>query len=131
MSESPRLDRIEQIVISLEADMKIMANSVSSMAGSMEKFVEMQTDHKLLKQEMKHNCDYVHTKLREFEAKTAKIDEDIAECKTHYEHDIKEKFKILEPVVMLIKYPKITLPVFILIYLFTFQEIRHLMLPFL
>lgn len=130
MSDSPRLDRIEQIVISLEADMKIMASSVSSMAASMERFVEMQTDHKLLKQEMKHNGNTVHEKLRVLENEQGTIKEDIENCRTHCKKEIGSRFKEIELLVMLVRYPKVAIPAVVFLYLMTIEEVRNVILPF-
>lgn len=131
MSDSPRLDRIEQIVISLEADMKIMANSVSSMATSMEKFVEMQTDHKLLKQEMKHNCDTVHNAIRKHDTKLVDLEHDVETCKEQYKEDILTRFKEIEVIVFFARKPKILLVTLLGMYVLTFQEFRHALKPFL
>jgi len=131
MSDSPRLDRIEQIVISLEADMKIMASSVSSMAHSMEKFVEMQTDHKLLKQEMKHNCDSIFTRQRALEAAIEEISLNTNACETASEAEIERRFKEIEPLVFFVKYPKFAIMSFATLYLLSIKEVRDTVLPFI
>lgn len=59
-----RLDRIEQVVIKLEADIKVMASSVGSVAKSMEKLVDMQMKQALLKQEMDHRFEVIVDSLR-------------------------------------------------------------------
>lgn len=124
MSDTPRLDRIEKIVISLEADMKVMAKSVTSMADSMEKFVEMQTSHKLLKQEMKHNCDTITEKLHYQFKEIEKIKDDVENCKQTYQRDIISRFKDLEVVVFFARKPKIFLLTFAGLYLLAIKEVR-------
>ena len=125
MSESPRLDRIEKIVISLEADMKIMANSVASMATSMEKFVEMQTDHKLLKQEMKYNCESVTSKIDDIKKRQEITEVEVEECKAHYQKDIVARFKDLEVVIFFATRPKMFLVFLLGFYLLAIQEVRE------
>jgi hypothetical protein len=49
--ESPRLDRIENIVTVLEVDIKTMSKAVTELAGSVKQLVVLQTDQQLLKQE--------------------------------------------------------------------------------
>jgi len=130
--ESPRLDRIENIVTVLEVDIKTMSKAVTELAGSVKQLVVLQTDQQLLKQEMEHRCEIVHTKFRDLEkemeeiqqlvnTKVSKVDE------TRLEQQVKE----LEPIVMLVRYPKIVLLGLVFFYLMAFQEVRQVILPFM
>jgi hypothetical protein len=47
------------------------------------------------------------------------------------ETKLEQQIKELEPIVMLVRYPKVALLGLVFFYLMAFQEIRHLVLPFL
>lgn len=130
--ESPRLDRIENIVTALEVDIKTMSKAVTELAGSVKQLVVLQTDQQLLKQEMEHRCEIVHSRLRDLES-------DIKELETTVEKkvdkidevNIESQIKELEPIVMLVRYPKIALLGLVFFYLMAFQEVRQVILPFM
>ena len=68
-----RLDRIEQVVTDLEVDIKLMAKAVGEMAASMKQLVEMQTEQKLLKQEMDNRCSIVTQEIKDSKEDRSKI----------------------------------------------------------
>jgi SMC interacting uncharacterized protein involved in chromosome segregation len=130
--ESPRLDRIENIVTVLEVDIKTMSKAVTELAGSVKQLVVLQTDQQLLKQEMEHRCEIVHTKFRDLEKEMEEIQALVStKVSKAEETKLEQQIKELEPIVMLVRYPKVALLGLVFFYLMAFQEIRHLVLPFL
>jgi hypothetical protein len=55
MPEAERLDRIERLAVQLETDLKTVVKSVGDMSEATTKLIEMQTDQKLLKNDMLHS----------------------------------------------------------------------------
>ena len=130
--ESPRLDRIENIVTALEVDIKTMSKAVTELAGSVKQLVVLQTDQQLLKQEMEHRCEIVHSRLRSIEKDMQDFSQIVNSKAGKAEEVIVEKqLKELEPIIMLVRYPKVALIGILFFYLLAFQEVRQLVLPFM
>lgn len=130
--ESPRLDRIENIVTALEVDIKTMSKAVTELAGSVKQLVVLQTDQQLLKQEMEHRCEIVHSRLRDLESDIKELETTVEEKVDKIDEvNIENQIKELEPIVMLVRYPKIALLGLVFFYLMAFQEVRQLILPFM
>jgi len=130
--ESPRLDRIENIVTALEVDIKTMSKAVTELAGSVKQLVVLQTDQQLLKQEMEHRCEIVHSRLRDLESDVKELETTVEEKVDKIDEvNIENQIKELEPIVMLVRYPKIALLGLVFFYLMAFQEVRQVILPFM
>jgi polyhydroxyalkanoate synthesis regulator protein len=130
--ESPRLDRIENIVTVLEVDIKTMSKAVTELAGSVKQLVALQTDQQLLKQEMEHRCEIVHSRLRNIEKDMQDFSQIVhTKASKEEEETLKKQLKEIEPLVMLVRYPKAALIGILFFYLLAFQEVRQLVLPFL
>ena len=130
--ESPRLDRIENIVTALEVDIKTMSKAVTDLAGSVKQLVVLQTDQQLLKQEMEHRCEIVHSRLRDLESDIKELETTLEEKVDKIDEvNIEQQIKELEPIVMLVRYPKIALLGLVFFYLLAFQEVRQAVLPFM
>jgi hypothetical protein len=54
MPQTERLDRIERLAVQLEMDLKTVVKSIGELSRATSNLVDMQTDHKLLKNNMAH-----------------------------------------------------------------------------
>ena len=140
--EVERLDRIEGIVVKLEKEMSLMAASVDSLAHSMEKLVDLTTEHRLLKQEVDHKHDMFESSLqgvkanvqwqmetfkeehkRDIDAISSRVKEIEERTNQHLEESDKQ-LKEIDFLVTLVRYPKVALALLALLYLMSIKEFR-------
>ena len=113
MGDMRRLDRIEQVVTALEIDIKTMSNAVTDLAGSVRMLVDLQTNQKLLAQEVEYKFQ-AHQK--ETEHLIAGIDIN------------SKKLEELQIVFTLLRYPKLLLAGVSLLYVLSIKEVRDIIL---
>ena len=124
LDDKDRLNRIEHIVVELEADMKITANAVKELAESVKQLVALQVEQQLLKQEVEHRCAQVKKEFERLDKELKETNEKCKESRAKFE----EQQELIEPVIFLVRYPKAAFFMFIGLYLFAIQDVRDLIL---
>jgi len=124
MHDTDRLNRIEHIVVELEADMKVTSNAVKDLAESVKQLVTVQTEQQLLKKEVEHKCAQVRTEFNRLDKELGETNAKCDESRGKFE----EHQRLVEPVAFMLRYPKVALMMFVGMYLMSIKEIRDSLL---
>ncbi len=140
MQNELRLDKIESIVTQLESDLRIMASGVTEMASSIKTLIDMQTDQKLLKQELEYRCNIIHSRLDTVDQRVngtverlSAVNSSVAVLEKNQNTSVDNKNTLAElyPLLVVVRYPKLLIGAIALLYVVSIKEIRDIVLPFL
>ena len=120
-----KLARIEAVLESIADNQKTTSNTMKELSKTMAKTEVLLEKITNLKDTTDSSIDRLHKRIDT-------VDNTLVTKSDNNELiELKEKVKRLEPLVLVLKFPKLVSSIFIFGYLFAIQEVREIIFPFL